>query len=195
LSAGDSQQLLASILEECERLTRLTDQLLALSREDAGLRQSLRETVELGSLVESVVETMRPAAMAKELDFRSSPNGQIFVIGDEGRLRQVFYNLLDNAIKYTPEGGEIEVTLGRTDGTAVVEVRDSGIGISAEDVPRVFDRFYRVDKARSREQGGTGLGLSIAQTIVHGHGGKIELASTRGKGSTFTVTLPVEQNE
>src|SRR5207247_87100 len=101
-----------------------------------------------------------------------------------------FYNLLDNAIKYTPEGGTVEISSEARDKHAVVTVRDTGIGIAPEHLPRVFDRFYRVDKARSRDQGGTGLGLSIARTIVAAHGGQIDVASVAEKGTTCTVTLP-----
>jgi heavy metal sensor kinase len=193
LSLPEQQQLLASILEECERLTRLTDQLLSLSREDAGLSQPVREEVNLGSLIRQAVETMRPAAENKKLQINSCPNGRVVVSGDEARLRQVLYNLLDNAIKYTPEGGSIQVQLGLDKTKAIITVEDSGIGIPAEHIPRVFDRFYRVDKARSREQGGTGLGLSIARTIVQSHSGQIELASQPGQGTRFTVRLPLKE--
>jgi signal transduction histidine kinase len=103
----------------------------------------------------------------------------------------VFLNLHDNALKYTPEGGAVEVRAEPHDGTVVATVRDTGEGIPAEHLPRVFDRFYRVDKARSREQGGTGLGLSIARSIVTAHGGRIELDSTLGQGTTCTVSLPM----
>src|SRR5262249_36978215 len=108
------------------------------------------------------------------------------------RLRQVFYNLVDNAIKYTPEGGRVTVVLGKECDAVVVLVRDTGVGIPPEHLPRVFDRFYRVDKARSRALGGSGLGLSIAQSIVAAHGGRIELASEPGGGTTCTVALPAE---
>jgi heavy metal sensor kinase len=192
LALADQQQLLGSVLEECERLTRLTDQLLALSREDAGLCQPLREKVELGSLVHNAVETMRPAALAKGLELRDVRNRQVFVMGDEARLRQVFYNLLDNAIKYTPDGGNIDVNVGQDSDRAIVTVQDTGIGIPPEHIPAVFDRFYRVDKARSREQGGTGLGLSIARSIIQAHNGQIELESGPGQGTTFTVILPIK---
>ena len=191
MALADYHQLLGSILEECARLTRLTDQLLSLSREDAA-KHILSEKVDLAALVQDVVEAMRPLAAAKGLHLQVSGNGEMNVAGDSGRLRQVFYNLLDNAIKYTLEGGTIEVRCEARDGSAVVRVRDTGIGIPAEHVPRVFDRFYRVDKARGREQGGTGLGLSIAKAIVNAHGGQIELASTPGSGTTCTVTLPAE---
>jgi two-component system heavy metal sensor histidine kinase CusS len=187
----EQQYLLGSILEECERLTRLTDQLLALSREDAGVGRQAHEPVDLAGVVAGVVETMRPLAESKGLSLRLD-GGALWVRGDEARLRQVFYNLFDNAIKYTPEGGTVEVAAGRRGSSAVVTVRDTGIGIAAEHLPRVFDRFYRVDKARSRAEGGTGLGLSIAHSIVAAHDGHIELTSTPGNGTTCTVTLPAD---
>jgi signal transduction histidine kinase len=135
---------------------------------------------------------MRPLAEAKKLHLFLQAKSALQARGDEGRLRQIFYNVLDNAIKYTPEGGTVEVTLDQIDGAAQVCMCDTGIGILPEHLPHVFERFYRVDKARSRAEGGTGLGLSIAQSIVAAHGGRIELASIPGKGTTCTVTLPTD---
>jgi two-component system, OmpR family, heavy metal sensor histidine kinase CusS len=192
LSATDNQQLLGSILEECERLTRLTDQLLTLAREDAGgAGPVVRATIDLPALVLGAAETMRALADARGVTLHAEADGPLPVWGDEARLRQVFYNLVDNAIKYTPPGGRVEVAVARQDGAAVVRIRDTGIGIPAEHLPRVFDRFYRVDKARSRAEGGTGLGLSIAHSIVAAHDGHIELTSTPGEGTTCIVTLPL----
>jgi heavy metal sensor kinase len=188
----EHQQLLASILEECDRLARLTEQLLTISREDAGVAQQVRERVEVTQTVKGVVETMRVLAESKGLRLQLAESGPVEIQGDGARLRQVFFNLIDNAIKYTPEGGTVEIRIERIDGAARVIVRDSGVGIPAEHLPRVFDRFYRVDKARSREQGGTGLGLTIARSIVVAHSGQIELSSTRGHGTTVTLTLPAE---
>jgi heavy metal sensor kinase len=188
--AADPQALLGSILEECERLTRLTDQLLALAREDSNAGPPPRRPVDLARLLDGVVETMRPLAEAKELRLSYQGKEAAWVEGDEARLRQVFYNLLDNAIKYTPEGGTVEVRVEGRDRSAVVAVRDTGIGIPAEHLPHVFERFYRVDKARTRAEGGTGLGLSIARSIVAAHGGAIELDSAPGRGTVCTVTLP-----
>jgi two-component system, OmpR family, heavy metal sensor histidine kinase CusS len=184
--------LLGSILEECDRLTRMTEQLLTLAREDAGNKRLDVEPVDLGSLLDSVVETMRPLAEVKEIRLTCEGNIKTQVSGEASRLRQVFCNLLDNAIKYTPEGGIVEVQFEEVDHFARVIVRDSGIGIAPEHLPRVFDRFYRVDKARTRAEGGTGLGLSIAQSIVAAHGGRIELASTRDEGTMCTVFLPMD---
>jgi signal transduction histidine kinase len=112
-------------------------------------------------------------------------------VGDRLRLRQLFLNVIDNAIKYTPEGGSVTLSVERKDGTAHFEVADTGIGIPADEIGKIFDRFYRVDKARSRELGGSGLGLSIAKWIAELHRGHIEVASDLQKGSTFTVVLPV----
>jgi len=191
LTVTEHQSLLGSILEECERLTRLTEQLLALAREDVDAGQP-PQPLDLAALVEGVVDNMRPLAEAKPLNLRQERHGPLRILGDETRLREVFYNLLDNAIKYTAEGGTIEVRLGRRDDWVLVSVRDTGIGIPAEHLPRVFDRFYRVDKSRSRGQGETGLGLSIAQSIVNAHDGRIELASAPHQGTTCTVLLPEE---
>jgi signal transduction histidine kinase len=185
--------LLGSILEECGRLNRLTDQLLTLSREDAGVANSARAPVDLAALLKGVAETMRPLAEVKGVRLDAAVAGPLWVHGDELRVRHVFLNLIDNALKYTPEGGAVEVRAESRDGAVVATVRDTGEGIAAEHLPRVFDRFYRVDKARSREQGGTGLGLSIARSIVASHGGEIALDSAPGRGTTCTVTLPTNQ--
>jgi heavy metal sensor kinase len=190
---AEQQALLSSILEECERLHRLTDQLLALSREDAGVAPQTREPLDLTTLVAGVVETMRPLAEAKGLRLLSRGDGPVPVRGDPGRLRQVFFNLLDNAIKYTPGDGEVETCIEARGAAAFVSVRDTGVGIPPEHLPRVFDRFYRVDKARSREIGGTGLGLSIVRSIVTAHGGEIDLKSGPGQGTDCTVRLPLDR--
>ncbi len=184
------RNLLGSILEEVDRLTRLTDQLLTLAREDADAVLPPQAAVDLAALVRSVVETMRPLAESRGVALTAEAEGPVEVRGDEARLRQVLYNLLDNAIKYTPEGGAVAVRCGRDGGEAVLAVRDTGVGIPPEHLHRVFDRFYRADKARTREQGGAGLGLSIARSIAAAHGGRIELESALGKGATFIVRLP-----
>lgn len=190
LTVADHQHHLGNVLEELVRMSRLTDQLLTLSRRDAGVEQLDTAPLDLQSLAAGVVEAMQPLAEAKGVLLRIEGAGPVQVAGDEGRLRQVFINLLDNALKYTSGGGKVTVRFGQQDCSSVVVVEDTGIGISAEHLPRIFDRFYRVDKARSRLEGGTGLGLSIAQSIVAAHGGIIEITSTAGRGTVCTVRLP-----
>jgi two-component system sensor histidine kinase VicK len=192
MTIADHRQLLGSILEECERLTRMTDQLLTLAREDAGVSRTEGQLVDVNSLLDNTVETIRPVADAKGITLHYEGKGNNQVRGDSSRLRQVFINLLDNAIKYTPPGGHIDICCEGTDRHLRITLHDTGEGIPEEHLSRVFDRFYPVDKARSRELGGTGLGLSIAQTIVNAHGGKIELESSPGQGTTCVVTLPLE---
>jgi signal transduction histidine kinase len=178
-------------LEECDRLTHLTDQLLALAREDACAGRAATEPIDLAAVLGVVVETLRPLAEAREValtaEFDAAP---ATIAGDPVRLRQVFYNVLDNALKYTAAGGQAAVELSTDARAVVVRVTDTGIGIAPEHLPHVFERFYRVDKARSRSEGGTGLGLSIARGIVAAHGGTIGLTSSPGRGTTVTVTLP-----
>jgi heavy metal sensor kinase len=185
------QQFLASILEESERLTRLTEQLLMLAREEGGGARPHLATVALNAIVAQVTEMMRPLAEAQGLRLELTATTAVMVAGDEARLRQVFFNLLDNAIKYTSAGGRVVVDVSQRDLQAIVRVCDSGIGIAAEHLPFVFDRFYRVDKARTRAEGGTGLGLSIVKSIVVAHGGAVAVMSTLGQGTTLSVTLPL----
>jgi heavy metal sensor kinase len=194
LSLADHRQLLGGILEELVRLSRLTDQLLTLSRRDAGVEHFTPARLALHSLVAGVVEAMRPLAESRGVLLRLDGDAPVPVAGDEGRLRQVFINVLDNALKYTPEGGTVVVRVEPGDRTGIVTVVDTGIGIPPEHLHLVFDRFYRVDKARTRAEGGTGLGLSIAQSIVKAHGGTIAMSSTVGRGTVCTVALPLESD-
>jgi two-component system heavy metal sensor histidine kinase CusS len=189
LTASEYQHLLESILEECDRMSRLTDQLLTLARQDAGAGRPAFEDIDLSRLVREVAETLRPLAESKGLHLEFDADGPARMSGDNLGLRQVFFNVLDNAIKYTPSGGNIAVQLNDKDGQVVVTIKDTGVGIAPEHLAHVFDRFYRVDKARSRDEGGTGLGLSIARGTVLAHGGQIELTSAPGQGTTCNVTL------
>jgi heavy metal sensor kinase len=194
LSAAEYQQVLASILEECDRLTRLTEQLLMLAREEAGSAKPSTAAVDLNAVITHAVEMMRPLAEAHGLRLDLKSGRPVTVAGNETRLRQVLLNLLDNAIKYTPQGGSVTVDVTPSDHQAVVTVSDSGIGIASEHQALVFDRFYRVDKARTRAEGGTGLGLSIVRSIVVSHGGTVAVASAPGQGSTFRVVLPLQHS-
>jgi heavy metal sensor kinase len=189
LSATEHQQLLGGVLEELGRMSRLTDQLLTLSRRDAGVEHFTRTLLDLNALVAGVVDAMQPMAESKGVRLRLDGEGPVQIHGDEGRLRQVFINLVDNALKYTREGGTVTVQVGQRNRSATVAVVDTGIGIPPEHLPHVFDRFYRVDRARTRAEGGTGLGLSIAQSIVKAHGGSIEITSSPGQGTVCAVTF------
>ena len=188
LSMEQLQDLLGSVLEECERLTKLTEQLLMLARRDAGLSIRREELVDLWTLVEGTVESLRPLAEIKNLALECRAS-VAWVRGDPDQLRNLIVNILDNAIKYTATGA-VAVVVSQEREIVTVRISDTGEGIAPEHVPRVFERFYRVDKARSRELGGTGLGLSIARSIIEGHRGTIELASATGQGTICTITLP-----
>lgn len=184
-------EFLSVILNESDRMGKIVSDLLDLSRLDAGGGMKL----EPFSLERSVREVYAAIALDSErrgqrvdLELQwAMPD----IIGDKARIEQVLMNIMTNAMKYTPEGGEINISCYAIGGFAVVNISDSGVGIPAEDLPHIFDRFYRVDKARSRESGGTGLGLSIANDIVMLHGGEIRLDSEVDKGTTFTVVLPI----
>jgi heavy metal sensor kinase len=191
LNDVEKQELLGNILEECQRLTWITDQLLILCRQDAGVSQLPRESVDFAELVKGVTDTMRPLAESKGQRLTTATNGAVVVQGDPVRLRHVIYNLVDNAIKYTPLRGSVNVSIAVRDSVARLVVADTGIGIPPEHLPHVFERFYRVDKARSRAEGGAGLGLSIVQSIVAAHGGSVEIASQPGSGTQCVVEIPV----
>ena len=188
LAHDQVQEVLVSVLEECDRLTKLTEQLLALARRDAKSAMQRHETIEMDALVAGVVETLRPLAEAKELALQCS-GVKACVRGDPDQLRQALINLIDNAIKYTANGS-VRVSVEECEDAVVVRIVDTGEGIAAEHLPRVFERFYRVDKARAREMGGTGLGLSIARSIVEAQRGAIEIASETGRGTVCTIRLP-----
>ncbi len=180
------------ILNESDRMTKIVQDLLELSRFDAGNSKLVAEEFSLGQSVRDTHDAI--ALEAKKHGHTvtlESTDDLPTIVGDRARIEQVLINILTNAIKYTPDGGAISITGGQTDNKAWVRIKDNGIGIPAEDLPRVFDRFYRVDKARSRESGGTGLGLSIAREIITRHGGDILIESTPGEGTTVTVVLPV----
>jgi len=183
--------LAGSALEEVERLRKIVEGLFALSRLDAGegLEQSAR--FDLSELAASTADQMGLLAVDKNISIRCQSPDKVIVQGDRARVKQVIVNLLDNAVKFTPAGGRIDVSVIRSNGKAVLEVADNGIGISSEALPHLFERFYRVDKARSRELGGAGLGLSIVKSICTAHHGTVEAQSKEGEGTRFIVALPV----
>ncbi len=186
------QRSLSLIQDEAERLSRIVEDLFILARQPINVRAALsKEIISLNEAVKDCARAAQVLAVQKGVRLRiENDPPSIALNGDEELIKRVILNLLDNAVKYTPAGGEISLSLARQNGNAEIVVRDNGIGISDSDQPRVFDRFYRVDKARARALGGAGLGLSIAQWIVEAHGGQIDVVSTPGRGSTFTVSLP-----
>lgn len=180
------------IREHAERLTRLTDDLLRLSKMEAGQFALEFKPVEATELLTSCMDTARFSAEQKKLQIElNCPDKMPPVRGDAGRLRDVIQNLLDNAVQYTPPGGRIVVSATAKNGDVVFDVTDNGIGIPQADLERIFERFYRVDDARSREAGGTGLGLAISKHIVEAHSGKIWVESTIGEGSSFHFSIPI----
>jgi len=191
LNSDETKQVFKSSLEELERMTKIVDNLLALSRFDSKDAVLEIQRIDLSDLVIETCEQMRKATEAKHLDLVIDKIEPLEMMGDGFRLRQVIRNLLDNAIKYTPEGGQIKVAL-ETNGsqTSHLTIADTGIGIPSEELTRIFDRFYRVDKARSRELGGSGLGLSIVKRVVEAHDGTIVIDSQPGVGTTASIYLP-----
>ncbi len=185
------RKILNSNLEEVNHMTQIVDDLLLLSRADMGEVHLQKNRINLTGLISEVGAQAKMIAMAKDIRIHLSNDSEVAVIGDRLRLRELLLNLVDNGVKYTPEGGEIRISVDRYDGRVKLQVMDNGIGIAPEDQSHIFDRFFRVDKARSREAGGSGLGLSICKWIVEAHGGEISVESGLGKGSIFSVTLPL----
>lgn len=184
---------LDGIESEVDRLTRMVGDLLFLARAESGSMPMEKVPVELDSLLLEVWQQMQVLTHGK-IELKLGEFDQVQVMGDRDRLKQVLFNLLGNAIKYTPEGGEVTVGLGKKDNEAFIEVCDTGSGIPAEDLPHIFERFYRTEKSRTRSKDGKGfgLGLSIAYWIVQNHGGRIDVESSENKGSKFTIWLPVD---
>jgi signal transduction histidine kinase len=183
----------ASLYDETRLLTRLVDDLHDLALADAGQLRLERAPVDLAALARSTVDHFAPAASAAGvvLDLEAEEDVPP-VEGDAGRLAQVLRNLLANALRHTPAGGRVTVRLERSGGTVRLQVADTGSGIAPEDLPHVFDRFYRSEKSRGRGTGGAGLGLAIARQLVAAHGGRIEVTSPPGAGTTFTIWLPFQ---
>jgi signal transduction histidine kinase len=183
------------ILAETERLGKMVSQMLTLAQADAGQSPMVRTDVDLDEVSLEVVRSLRAIADARGVALSVENGEAVWVHGDRDRLREVIVTVVDNAVKYTPSGGRVEVRVARRHRRAVITVSDTGAGIPAESLPHIFERFYRVDKARSRDEGGTGLGLAIARHIVHAHGGDIRIESAPGKGTTVTIELRLLHHE
>jgi heavy metal sensor kinase len=185
------RETIGSTLEETDRLTKIVESLLAISRLDAGEARIDCAKFDLAELAATTTEHMRLFAEDRGITLHCDASSSVEVEGDRSRIKQLVVNLLDNAIKYTRDGGAVEVKVTGFDKCAVLEVKDNGLGIPAEALPHVFERFYRVDKARSRQMGGAGLGLSIVKSICTAHNGQVNVESSEGGGSRFRVELPL----
>ncbi|NIM99165.1 MAG: heavy metal sensor histidine kinase [candidate division Zixibacteria bacterium] len=190
-SIGEYRRVLSNHLEKLDFLNRMINDLILLSKFDtneAGLQMA---PIELNELLANLRELLGVLAEQKDIEFSLGVIKEAHVLGDRTRLQQLFTNLIDNAIKFTPAGGRVDMSLENNEGIAKVSISDTGIGIPEGEFEHIFERFYRVDKSRARVSGGTGLGLSICQWIAKAHHGKIEVESELGKGSQFTVSLPL----
>ena len=190
---AEYRKSLELVSQEVSYMAEVIGKLLLLARSDAAQETADFQTVNLKDLLKDVSSVVESLAQEKGLVFALGELDNLTVKGDRLKLRQLFLNILDNAIRYTPSGGVVSGSLVRKDGNAFVTVCDTGAGIPPEHLPHIFDRFYRVDKARSRDDGGTGLGLAIASSIAKLHGGDIQVESQVGKGTAFYVTLPLAE--
>jgi signal transduction histidine kinase len=190
----ESENIWVSI-QETKRLSKLVSDLLTLARSDSNELQIMKRKVSLDEIVQKSIRTFQQLAVLKDIRIETDIEQPLEILGDEERLHQLLVILLDNALKYTNEKGSISVSCKRDGNSVTIVVSDTGIGISSEDIPFIFDRFYRADKMRSRITEGTGLGLSIAKWIVDAHGGRIRVESEVGAGSRFLVTLPARVKE
>jgi signal transduction histidine kinase len=192
---GKDDKLIAleESLQEVARMSDLVDSLLTLARADEGRFELAHEPVHIDPLLRDVFETATILGESNGLTITMPTIVDAIVMGERSRLRQLLLNLVTNAIKYTPRGGRVEISSSMKGAEISIGVRDTGIGISATDLPHIFDRFWRADRSRSRsvERGGFGLGLAISQYIAQAHGGSLAVQSRLGRGSLFTVTLPI----
>jgi two-component system phosphate regulon sensor histidine kinase PhoR len=183
-------RFLNNIIKESDRLSVLIEDLMEIARMDSGVTKIHKTDADVAFIVDRALDVVYPQAARKEIMITTHIEDSLTAYCDELQMVQVVRNLADNAVKYTPEGGRVQITACKVDSGVEISVKDNGIGIPQGEVGRIFERFYRVDKARSRQLGGTGLGLAIVKEIVESHGGNITVHTQLGKGSTFIVTLP-----
>jgi signal transduction histidine kinase len=188
-----AQKLLRNMKSEVKRMTGLVSDLLVLARADSGSVERTLENIDVRAEAANVIESLTPYAESNGVSLHLEGLSELLATGDRARIKQLMYILLDNAVKYSPDGGRVEMRLSKSDRYWAVSVSDEGIGIDPADQSRIFDRFFRSDKSRTRIVGGHGLGLSIAKWIAGIHSGTITVESELSKGSTFTVQIPNEQ--
>jgi two-component system sensor histidine kinase SenX3 len=187
--AAATERFLSLLDQEAQRLSRLVTDLLDLSRLEG--QPPMLTSVQFDRIVEAEVERLRVRAEAAGLELVKEELEEAVVKGAEAELGLLVHNLIDNAIRYTPSGGRVTISIRCDDASVVLRISDTGIGIASRELDRIFERFYRADPARSRETGSTGLGLAIVKHVAEIHDGRVEARSVLGAGSTFTVTLPV----
>lgn len=188
-----AEQMIGDIKDEIRKMSKIVSNMLTLARADAGVNVLYKEEFDLVPVIQQVVRAMQPLAVSKAIGLTSRTPESALIYADKEKLKQLLQILIDNGIKYTPVEGKVEVSVDfsqKQATTVMIEVKDTGIGIAEEHRKLIFERFYRIDKVRSRKEGGTGLGLAIARWITEAHGGKIEVESTPGQGSRFTINLP-----
>jgi signal transduction histidine kinase len=194
MEASSPQQyrrVLASQLEEFEKLSRMINQLLTLARAESGEVSISHEEVDISNMARSLAEQLEPVAASKDVTLSCTCEPNVVLTGDSSWIERIILNLTDNAIKFTRPGGHVWITVKKNTSDAVFEIVDDGIGIAAEGIPRIFERFYRADPSRANRAEGVGLGLSLVKWAVDQHKGSIEVESTPGSGSRFTVKIPL----
>jgi signal transduction histidine kinase len=193
-SADEYRDVIAEVLDELEKTSSLIEQLMFLARADSGSETLQFTDTNVTQVLLEACHQGSALAEAKQIGFQEQIEpDSLWIRGDASSLRRLFLILIDNAVKYTPANGQVEVSLQRNNGYAIAQVKDTGIGIAESDLPNVFERFYRADKARTRELGGVGLGLSIGRWITEVHSGTIEVTSAPGRGSVFQIRLPISR--
>jgi len=188
--SSELKKTLINILDEVVRLSNMVENLLMLFKSDTGQVNLNFKEVNIAELIKDLLEDIDILAEEKGIKVEAERLDEAIVLGDEIRLKQLFLNLIDNAIKYNKSGGRVTISIVRENNFVNVSIADTGIGIPKDEINLIFERFYRVDKTRTRDTGGTGLGLSIAKSIAESHNGRIEVESELGKGSKFSVILP-----
>ncbi|MBW1669396.1 MAG: HAMP domain-containing histidine kinase, partial [Deltaproteobacteria bacterium] len=186
--AGAYEEALVTCIEESDQILRMLNTLMDISEAETGAMKLDRRELELGEVVQRVLELYRYLAEEKNIQISVRITRGLSLVADPSRIGQVLANLVDNAIKYTPENGRVDIEAYKSSEDIIISVKDTGSGISREDLPRIWDRLYRGDQSRS--QRGLGLGLSLVKAIVAAHGGKVQVNSEPGRGSTFTITIP-----